>query len=476
MPQGPSGLLPVDKIIRPEQVRGLTFLTQDERVRYEQGVANLRKKMADNPPDHPEHYTSHQRLSEVTNRLRQQAMRYHARQQQGGQGAPAVLQPQQAIQMQPRVEAAVQNPAGGQQGQQGQQFEFSERVRNEAKNLRVGIPPGLRSQPEAEQQKWMNGQRLKYARILHTFEQAENSMKQLSAQVQARQATNSLSQEDMLRARERMNLLNQRKTAAYNEANKLKADHLNLLSKIQMAAQQNTTNAGGVGQVAPTMQAAQARSSVDASQQDAIKPEELNPAIQDRANSATVPGNATLDQNTQAQGAQHQQAPSTSAGPPDATIAKPELNVSAQTSPATNQPSGARPLSHQDAIARASQNYPQTTPSHGHPGQSQGQMPAQESAPAPSSLNQRPQQRPLNVAPLQAVQMPPARPTLASGPGTVGPMGQPAIHKQPGFVLEGEGEGHVLSRKNLLELVRQVTGGPGNEEGEIMDPEAEQVR
>lgn len=51
-------------------------------------------------------------------------------------------------------------------------------------------------------------------------------------------------------------------------------------------------------------------------------------------------------------------------------------------------------------------------------------------------------------------------------------MGQPAIQKHPGYVLEGDGQ-RVLSKKMLDTLVKQVTGGG---EGEGLTPDAEEVR
>jgi transcription initiation factor TFIID subunit 12 len=78
----------------------------------------------------------------------------------------------------------------------------------------------------------------------------------------------------------------------------------------------------------------------------------------------------------------------------------------------------------------------------------------------------------LNVPPPKVVPMAPDRPTLSSGPshGAMGMMGQPAIQKHPGYVLEGEGQ-RVLSKKMLDILVRQVTGGG---EGEGLTPDAEE--
>jgi transcription initiation factor TFIID subunit 12 len=79
----------------------------------------------------------------------------------------------------------------------------------------------------------------------------------------------------------------------------------------------------------------------------------------------------------------------------------------------------------------------------------------------------------LNVSTPEPVSMPASRPSLSGGPShsAIGMMGQPAIQKHPGYVLEGEGQ-RVLSKKMLDILVRQVTGGG---EGEMLTPDAEEV-
>lgn len=70
-----------------------------------------------------------------------------------------------------------------------------------------------------------------------------------------------------------------------------------------------------------------------------------------------------------------------------------------------------------------------------------------------------------------------SRPSMSNGPLPVGPIGQPTIHRNPGYVLEGDGE-RVLSKKKLEELVRQVTGGTGGEgeDGESITAEVEEVK
>ncbi|KAK6404182.1 Transcription initiation factor TFIID subunit 12 [Elasticomyces elasticus] len=57
----------------------------------------------------------------------------------------------------------------------------------------------------------------------------------------------------------------------------------------------------------------------------------------------------------------------------------------------------------------------------------------------------------------QPVQAPPSRPTM----GNTGMMQQPGLARPPTYTLEGEGD-HVLSKRKLDELVRQVTGTAGS--------------
>ena len=130
------------------------------------------------------------------------------------------------------------------------------------------------------------------------------------------------------------------------------------------------------------------------------------------------------------------------------------------------------PLTHQGAIAAAGRTYSQQTP---------GGIPQ---APSTSgSFSGRPDlDKTTNKYPTsfnkgwtpqtpQPVSMGAARPTL-TGPqsGPMGMMGQPAIQKQPPFLLQGQGD-RVLDKKKLDELVRQVTGGSG----EGLQPEVEEV-
>ncbi|BDD63304.1 Transcription initiation factor TFIID subunit 12 [Monascus purpureus] len=137
-----------------------------------------------------------------------------------------------------------------------------------------------------------------------------------------------------------------------------------------------------------------------------------------------------------------------------------------------------RPLSHQAAMQQAAQNYannvnqqnmPQAAVNpHAHP---HGYIPNRNTENSTRNTNM-PIPKNLNVSAPEPIPMAPARPTLSGGPshGAMGMMGQPAIQKHPGYVLEGEGQ-RVLSKKMLDTLVRQVTRGG---EGEGLTPDAEE--
>lgn len=74
----------------------------------------------------------------------------------------------------------------------------------------------------------------------------------------------------------------------------------------------------------------------------------------------------------------------------------------------------------------------------------------------------------------QPVAMGASRPTLTgTNNGPLGMMGQPVIQKPEPYLLQGPGD-RILDKKKLNELVRQVTGG-GGEEGEGLQPEVEEV-
>lgn len=186
------------------------------------------------------------------------------------------------------------------------------------------------------------------------------------------------------------------------------------------------------------------------------------------------------------------QAPQGNTGAPSMTYNQPPNNLNVSTTTPTapqamNPQAPPRPLSHQAAMTQAAQNYANTN----NASNAANNMTQANLSQTPTSAQSQPQgymqnraenttrninmaiPKNLNVQPPEPVTMPPSRPTLSGGPshGAMGMMGQPAIQKHPGYVLEGEGQ-RVLSKKMLDILVRQVTGGG---EGEGLTPDAEEV-
>jgi transcription initiation factor TFIID subunit 12 len=118
------------------------------------------------------------------------------------------------------------------------------------------------------------------------------------------------------------------------------------------------------------------------------------------------------------------------------------------------------------------QPTPQGHP-HAHPPQPQ-QTPMQSKMPIPKVLPEKATAVPQGVSVGGGVNA--GRPTMTQGSGTLGGvMSQPAMARIPAYNHEAEGD-HVLSKKKLDELVRQVCGGPAEgQDGNLLTPEVEEV-
>ncbi|KAF4340010.1 transcription initiation factor TFIID subunit 12 [Fusarium beomiforme] len=117
------------------------------------------------------------------------------------------------------------------------------------------------------------------------------------------------------------------------------------------------------------------------------------------------------------------------------------------------------------------QPTPQGHP-HAHPPQPQ-QTPMQSKMPIPKVLPEKATAVPQGVTVGGGVNT--GRPTMSQGSGTLGGvMNQPAMARIPAYNHEAEGD-HVLSKKKLDELVRQVCGGPAEgQDGNLLTPEVEE--
>ncbi|KAK2595537.1 26S proteasome non-ATPase regulatory subunit [Conoideocrella luteorostrata] len=108
---------------------------------------------------------------------------------------------------------------------------------------------------------------------------------------------------------------------------------------------------------------------------------------------------------------------------------------------------------------------------HAHPTQTQTGF--QAKMPIPKQLPEKVTTVPQGVTLGGGVSV--GRPTMSQGSGTLGGvMNQPAVTRIPAYSHDAEGD-HVLSKKKLDELVRQVCGGSGDsQDGNLLTPEVEE--
>ena len=492
--QGQGHFLPFENIIKPNQVVTLPFLTPEQKAQYTDGTRNLWRKVQEYPQDHPERMAAYRRLSEISTRLKREMVKW--RSEQGGQAAPQ--DPSRQLQRDSSMLMASQS--GARQTAQPPALELSDRVKTEVRSLPLVLPPQLKSRSVEEQRAWGEGQKRFYATLLQKYENGMKQKAEFQEQVKIRQQRGSITIEEQQTIQSRMTQIASALSEAQKNCVAFKSKHEQARNqeieehqqRQQQLQQQQQQQQQQVPQQTPlnTQPAAQPPVPPQLTQpQDNIKvePSSQNPLVSEvpraTANQQEQPSQNTPDpsqQSTTVTQSSQAQPPSINTTNTHAQSGKPVGPNSLQDSPQSAQSGmpnsqGPHPLTHQDALNRASRSYNQASQSsHAHPPQPPVHI--QREQPTPTATSSRQGMRPISVAPLTQVQLAPARPTLSGGPGAAGPMGQPAIQKHPGFVLEGDGE-RVLSKKKLEELVRQVTGGSGagSEGVELLDPDVEEV-
>lgn len=137
-----------------------------------------------------------------------------------------------------------------------------------------------------------------------------------------------------------------------------------------------------------------------------------------------------------------------------------------QQGPNVNQPQQPMQQQHGNMPNGMPFNQPQSaqhnTPTSGFPPQNQQMNSAQTKFPIPKDLRLDPRTQ-------TAVPGPASRPTMM---GQGGMMNVPGVQKPAHFTLEGEGD-HVLSKRKLDELVRQITGSVSPQDG--LSPDVEEA-
>ena len=489
-------------LIRADQVHRLPHLNDDQKTKYEQGVKQLWEAIESRPQNSPEYQQAYEKLVQVSQNIKNSLSRWRANQtqqqgaanqdssgaqhnasrpqNQGQQGQPEASQalgtapPQSVQQMPPQV------------GQHGQTFPFI-------------VPPNVVAGGPTQAADWSRQATSKYGKALQTVNDASSQLKELANTTAQRQREGrSFSPEEFQKLQTRKAQL----TKVYSDNKEFLTQFKHQQDSLR--AQQNQQQSAGPAVGASQGESAHANqgshhSPVATGQQSIHQhmppghgaPHTVNSAIDAARSQANVPLHPSMSPSNA--GPQHPgQIPTSqsgSAAPGQPQLPQQPLNINTSSSaqqqtnsPQTAQPNSAiqgppRPLSHQMAMAQAARSYSNSN--------------FQQSTPQSASLHTHPQignvdqtnnnvkmriPKKLDISEPQPVAMGPARPTMSGGPsnGAMGMMGQPAIPKHPGFVLEGEGE-RVLSKKKLDELVRQVTGGGEGLGGEGLSAEVEEV-
>lgn len=503
-PPAPSALPPLASLLKPEQVSRVNGLPEGHKASYTQGITKLWEQIQNRPQDSPEYQAAYRKLIEVTTQIR--AVMRKSAQDQAAQAAQAQhnnTRPASQGQQDPRQQGPQVNHAGTQPQEQ-----FSQKVLLRLRSQTFIVPQQMTQQGPEMVARWMQEAKLKYAQHLQRYEAAAMKLQELGQLAQDRSTTGKSFSPDEAHA------LNNRKNAFQRTMQEAK----DYISKFQAHQDQLKAASAGAsnfeGSRDPGLQALSAEQTQGP--QAARQPHTVNSAVEairNQTHTSGRPGISPVSVGPSTQQSNVIQGPNShhtgnhgqvsnshhATNHGQQSNSHPNSAVIASTGPPTQQhnpqptpipqsatPQGVHPLSHQAAMAQAAQsyaqpNYQQSTPqstTHTHP-QMGGNREHLGNRDSQNSNNVKmPIPKDLKVTPPQPVVMGPARPTLTGGPtnGAMGPMGQPAIQKHPGYVLEGEGE-RVLSKKKLQELVRQVTGGSGGEgeEGETLSADVEDV-
>ena len=503
-----NNLPPITSLIRPEQIPKLPHFPEHQKEKYIEGIRKLWETIDTSSTTSEPYQTAYKKLIEVTlnikakiNKTRQDAMALQAA--NGGQQNAA--RPTSSGPQGPVLDVRTQHLQGV--NQPPPHGPFSEKVIQKVRELDIQATPHVIATEGPEGAKrWVKDTQNKYAQQLKTLEEAINKLGEIKQIFASRQNSDRPLNEQELKglqtqqaqveqiqkqSREQIGkFVNSQKALKERQAQGKPVNPENTtfdqsrVPSAQPVKQEPNQGMGGLPQV---------------SQEPLGQPHTVSSAL-DAARNQPNPGppSAMSPQNNGHLSRPPMNQPPISRPQPNQmpnSMSHPPLNINTSSRPPEQQhnsphvatshspamPSNAQepfPLSQQAAKAameqaRSSYSHPniQQPTSHGHPPHDRNQRDIQ------NNHAKMPIPKDLILQPTQPVPMGPSRPTLTNGPAAMGPMGQPAIQRHPGYVLEGEGE-RVLSKKKLEELVRQVTGGTGaeGEEGEGLTAEVEEVR
>ncbi|KAI0380464.1 hypothetical protein F5Y04DRAFT_98716 [Hypomontagnella monticulosa] len=590
-PQGQAAQPQQIRPLRPEQMRSITYLTPEERTKYEEGLRQLYSKMEQNAPETQDHQVAKQKITDfsrmVYNKIKTIQARNQAASQGQSQGQPSQAGQSSQGQLNTQTQAdqaqktAIRPPTQGNPGgpvpnaavpTQNTQTISKHIIDHVSKLPWQSLRPPAQVQQQSQATEWLNTMRQRYARSLMTMEAVGARSKKLEAIVKERQEKGQLTPDDMKKFQEQKaadskqyteaerfvnSVRNQMKgqfgaggqgAGAHQQRQSQPTQSQGVSAPASHPMQAATASVNAAMDAAKSQQLAASRPTVPTGQQQLQQQPQVQPPAQQTHQTHQAqpqhPGTPVTPATPSAGPQHHQQQPQAAAQPPahptpvpvptqpqvknetagnmsnnmphpppvntalaaaSASAHMPSAGTPTQASARTPQsagqpPQGAqvRPLTHAAAVNRANSSTnisSQANSASGGLASTPGSSGLVNNASHPSHPHAHPQSNtpaalnpkmPINKnLPPKATETPQPvainngngsiRPSLTGGSATIGgTMSQPVIPKMPPVQFDADGE-HVLSKKKLDELVRQVCGGgsPGAD-GNYLTPDVEE--
>ncbi|KAK8087664.1 Transcription initiation factor TFIID subunit 12 [Apiospora hydei] len=536
---------------RPEQMRTLSVLNDQEKEKYEKGLRGLYDQMEKNGPETSLHQNAKTKIMEFSRMVAQKISTLRQRHQGAGGAQPmntantanpalAAQRASMAARSNQMPAGAVNTPNAGATPQPGQLPKVPDTIMNHIQNFTFFAPP---TYAKEEQTKFISEVRNKYTRALMLMDNTTKKARQFENVIKEREARGQPFAGEELKRIEGQRADNTRAhgdAARFVESFRKQQEQFKLMHQNAAGQQQRPHPGQGQAQNAGGSASMQAATVTVNAAMNAAKNQQAEAGIRTAgtpAGAATPTTTTTTTQGAPAGAAaaaattipatsapssqpQHATAPPAQVkiepGTQSSQPHPPPVNTAVaaaagnnhmqsavtptQNSARTSTPvaGAAKPLTHSAAMhmANTRQNStssvplagaaPTTTPGsagmmgnasaqgphpHGHPQQPTTTVTTK--MPIPKTLPEKAMAVPQPVTMGGGVNG--SRPTMGGGTGIPGnALAQPVLQKPPAYTFEAEGE-HVLSKKKLDELVRQVCGGgPAGQDGNYLTPDVEE--
>lgn len=447
-------------LIRPEQVRQLPHLDEENKRKYYQFVSKLYELIRTHPQGTPEHTRAYQSLSTISQKLmadmKKHQAQQHQLQQQQKANAPT-LQPQAFSEVLPAIQKKIN------------EYHFT-------------FPPG--TAPGSERgTEWLNEAKMRMAQAWQKNEIGKQKYNELLKELQERTQPNiPQNQAEMSAIHTKMAQCKRYMNDSRNFLEKFHAQQAHFREEQQkLSLQQQPGVMDGTASGAPSGQksgmpaqaattsqgpsahtissAVSAARNANAAQQSSSSPNTVQAPSQPGSAITGTPQHTQAPFGTAAQISDSNNNQSKMPGQPTVPHGLPSATGTAQNF--------SHPNNQQHSIPK-----PSSATSHAHPQPPNyfvgppGSLKKDENRFAiPKNLNHVPPPAPASTGS--------SRPTLigSSGQTSADPTRYTALPKMSGFVLDSGEGGHLLSKKKLDELVREVNGI----DGEQLSPEVEEV-